>query len=263
MAGMAGMAGGESMHGSALAEPGLIRPDWPLPANLRAVQTTRVGGVSEGPWASLNLALHTGDDPEAVAQNRARLAAALALPRLPDWPQQVHGVVVAEAGRITAGTAADAVVGFAPGAVCAVQTADCLPVLFASGDGAALAAAHAGWRGLVSGVLEATVRAMRQPPGEISAWLGPAIGPAAFEVGSEVRAAFLAADAGADAGFVPGRAGRWHADLYWLARRRLARVGVTAVHGGGHCTFTEAESFFSYRREGVCGRMATLIWRLD
>nr|WP_296752172.1 peptidoglycan editing factor PgeF [Thioalkalivibrio sp.] len=246
-----------------MTELPLIIPDWPLPAGLRAVQTTRGGGVSRGPWDSLNLALHTGDDPEAVQENRERLARALGLARIPSWPRQVHGAVVVEASSTLAAVDADAVVGRTPGEVCSVQTADCLPMLFCSRDGAVVAAAHAGWRGLAGGVLEATLRTMARPPAEVMAWLGPAIGPAAFEVGPEVRAAFVSDDSATAAAFRAGAGDRWFADIYRLARLRLERAGVTDVHGGGRCTFRESETFFSYRRDGVCGRMATLIWRVS
>lgn len=240
----------------------LIVPDWPLPANLRAVQTTRAGGVSAGPWQSLNLALHTGDDPAAVHRNRSLLAAALDLPRLPVWPSQVHGAAVVDAAAMTGAVEADAVVARAPGQVCGVQTADCLPVLFATLDGGEIAAAHAGWRGLADGVLEATLDALGHPPAQVTAWLGPAIGPEAFEVGPEVRAGFVGPDAEAAGAFRPGTGDRWFADIYRLARLRLERAGLREIHGGGRCTHAEPATFFSYRRDGTCGRMATLIWRV-
>lgn len=233
----------------------MIHPEWPAPARVRAFMTTRHGGVSEGAWASLNLGDHVGDDPRHVAANRARLATHL--PALPHWLRQVHGVRVIAAG----GTAAEADAAFTtcPGRVCAVLTADCLPVLLCDRAGSVVAAAHAGWRGLADGVLEATVAAMAVAPGEIFAWLGAAIGPAAFEVGDEVRQAFVARHAVAQGAFV--RAGdKWRADLYALARVRLAAAGVAEVYGGGLCTHSDAENFFSYRRDGVTGRMASLIW---
>lgn len=243
--------------------PVVLTPDWPLPPNLCAVQTTRSGGVSTGPWNSLNLALHTGDDPDAVWRNRSLLGTAMGLPRAPVWPTQVHGVTVAEAATLTNAIKADAVVARAPGQICSVQTADCLPVLFASRDGYAVAAAHAGWRGLAGGVLEATLQALDYPVQEVTVWLGPAIGPEAFEVGPEVRAAFVADQSTAADAFRPGQGDRWFADIYQLARLRLQRAGVDAIHGGGSCTLTESETFFSYRRDGTCGRMATLIWRVE
>ncbi|MFC5301322.1 peptidoglycan editing factor PgeF [Azospira restricta] len=237
-------------------------PDWPLPPGVRALQTTRVGGVSGAPWAGFNLGDHVGDEPAAVAANRARLAAML--PAMPVWLAQVHGVDVARLDALPAGApapVADAAVARAAGRVCAVMTADCLPLLLCDRDGTVVAAAHAGWRGLCAGVIEATVAAMAVRPAALSAWLGPAIGPAAFEVGDEVRAAFVARDAAAADGFVRGDGGRWFADLYRLARQRLAALGVPAVHGGGECTWRQADRYFSYRRDGVTGRMATLIWR--
>lgn len=241
----------------------LLIPDWPLPPNVRAIQTTRAGGFSTGPWASLNLALHTGDDRATVDRNRARLARALDLPQLPAWPRQVHGAGVVQAASVVGNTEADAVIARTAGQVCSVQTADCLPVLFVSTDGQEIGATHAGWRGLASGVLEATLRAMDHPPEAITAWLGPAIGPEAFEVGPEVRNAFRDQDPAAAAAFRPGLADRWLADIYRLARQRLERAGVRAIHGGGRCTHRESGTFFSYRRDGICGRMATLIWRIS
>jgi YfiH family protein len=225
---------------------------------VRACTTTRAGGVSEGPWASLNLGDHVDDDPAAVAANRARLAGELALPREPQWLRQVHGT------RVRAPDAeadcADACFEDRPGRVCAVLTADCLPVLLCNAAGTRVAAAHAGWRGLVAGVLEQTAARFDDPPAQILAWLGPAIGPQAFEVGDEVRAAFVGADTAAAAHFVAKRPGHWLADLYGLARLRLARAGITQVSGGGFCTYREPERFYSYRRDGITGRMASLIW---
>ena len=235
-----------------------IRPRWPAAPRVRACTTTRVGGVSSGPWASLNLGDHVDDDPAAVAQNRARLADALGLPGAPQWLRQVHGTRVRRPAD--APDCADACFEDRPGRVCAVLTADCLPVLMCNAAGTRVAAAHAGWRGLHAGVLEQTVSAFGDPPTKILAWLGPAIGPQAFEVGDEVRAAFVADDAAAQAHFVANRPGHWLADLYGLARLRLARVRVTRVSGGGFCTYSQPERFYSYRRDGVTGRMASLIW---
>jgi len=235
-----------------------IRPDWPVPARVRAFATTRAGGFSRGDWAGLNLALHVGDDPEHVAANRARLREALALPAEPLWLSQVHGCSVADAGRDLAGCEADAAFADTPGRVCAVLTADCLPVLFADREGVAVAAAHAGWRGLAAGVLEATL-ARFDEPGRVIAWLGPAIGPLAFEVGEEVREAFLAADPAAAEAFVQ-HGERWRADLYRLARLRLEVAGIGGVYGGGRCTCSEPQHFYSYRRDGRTGRQASLIW---
>jgi YfiH family protein len=239
-----------------------LRPQWPAPAGVHAAFTLRHGGVSAGSFASLNLGTHVGDAPAAVAANRARVRAALALPAEPCWLEQVHGTHVVEAGD-RAGQApvtADASVSRVPGIVAAVQVADCLPVLLAARDGT-VAAAHAGWRGLVAGVLEATVARMGVPPRQTVAWLGPAISAAHFEVGAEVRSAFLAHDASAVAAFVPNARGRWQCDLTLLARQRLAQAGIEAVSGGSWCTYADPGQFFSFRRDGQCGRMAALIWR--
>ncbi|MGE0081259.1 MAG: peptidoglycan editing factor PgeF [Thiohalomonadaceae bacterium] len=237
-----------------------IFPDWPAPPQVRAAVTTRVGGVSVGPYASLNLGDHVGDDPAAVAENRARLVQALGLPSEPRWLKQVHGTCALDAAAAVGGCEADAGFAALPGVVCAVLTADCLPVLFCDRAGTRVAAAHAGWRGLAAGVLERTVDALGAAPADVLAWLGPAIGPQAFEVGEEVRTAFLSQDRGAGTAFRPHGEGRWLADLYALARRRLSRHGVDAVYGGGLCTFSDPARFFSYRRDGVTGRMASLIW---
>lgn len=235
----------------------VLLPDWPAPSRVRALVTTRAGGVSKGPYASMNPADHVGDDPAAVAENRARLRRLL--PAEPFWLEQVHGSAVCrwEAGGPRR---ADACVSRTPGAVCAVLTADCLPVLLTDQAGTVVAAAHAGWRGLCAGVLERTLAAMGTDPGRILAWLGPAIGPAAFQVGDEVRAAFLAVDCATHAAFRPDVPGKWRADLYALARLALGRAGVHAVYGGGFCTYADPARFFSYRRDGVTGRMASLIW---
>lgn len=233
-------------------------PDWPAPGNVHACVTTRAGGASTGPWQGLNLATHVGDDPAHVALNRAWLRARL--PADPLWLEQVHGTdcVVAESAR--AGCTADASVSFEPWQICAVLTADCLPVLFCTLDGQRVGAAHAGWRGLLAGVLENTVRAMQAPPDQIMAWFGPAIGAQAFEVGNEVRAAFLAHDTACAAAFV-AHGDKWLADIYALARLRLQDMGLLSVYGGGLCTVSDAERFYSYRRDGATGRMASLIWR--
>jgi polyphenol oxidase len=238
-----------------------LRPDWPAPAHVRALVTTREGGVSRDAYASLNLGAHVGDDPAAVAENRRRLVEAAALPAEPIWLSQVHGLGVAKlAADSKPGIEADAAMTDSPGVVCAVLTADCLPVLFCDRLGTRVATAHAGWRGLAGGILEASVEAMDTPPEDLHAWLGPAIGPAAFEVGDEVREAFVARHPAANTAFIPSPAGRWLADLYTLARLRLAACGVRSVHGGGECTFTDAQRFYSYRRDGDTGRMASLVW---
>ncbi|MGQ0384864.1 MAG: peptidoglycan editing factor PgeF [Gammaproteobacteria bacterium] len=236
-----------------------ILPDWPAPPQVRAVMTLRTGGTSAGAYSSWNLATHVGDDPGAVAANRHRLRAALALPGEPAWLTQAHGSAVARLpGPLPA--SADAAVAFVPGAVCAILVADCLPVFLASREGDRVGIAHAGWRGLAAGVVEAAVAALDIDPARLVAWLGPCIGPRAFEVGPEVREAFLAQDAAAAADFQPGRAGRFMADLPALARRRLAAGGVMEVFDSGLCTHADAARFYSYRRDGETGRMAALIW---
>ena len=238
-----------------------LQPEWPAPANVRTASTLRTGGVSAMPFDTLNLGDHVGDAPEAVQSNRQRLREALRLPDEPCWLNQVHGSRVIEAGKSAAPPEADACIARSTGQVCVVMTADCLPVLFCNREGDRVAAAHAGWRGLAGGVLESTVNSLGLPGSQLMAWLGPAIGPDAFEVGDEVRIAFTARDAAAAQAFRPGhRAGHWLADLYLLARQDLARLGVHAVYGGGLCTYSDESRFFSYRRDGKCGRMATLIW---
>ena len=240
---------------------GWIAPDWPAPAHVRVLSTLRGGGVSEGPYASLNLAGHVGDRPEAVAGNRLLLREAAHLPGEPLWLEQVHGVeVVRHAGAVGEPPRADAAVAFEPGRVCAVMTADCLPVVLTDRAGTRVGVAHAGWRGLVGGVLEATIAALEVPPASLHAWLGPAIGPAAFEVGTDVRDAYLAGVEGSAACFTPNDRGRYRADIYGLARLVLGAAGVESVRGGGWCTHEDAQRFFSYRRDGVTGRMATLAW---
>ena len=240
-----------------------LLPQWDAPATVRAACTLRTGGASAAPFESLNLGRHVGDELAAVAENRRRVAAALSLPREPLWLEQVHGTRVADADTETEPAAADAAVSRQRGRVLAIQVADCLPVLFASHDGAVVAAAHAGWRGLAAGVLEAAVAAMRVEPRHIVAWLGPAIGQAHFEVGEEVRAAFLAHDPRAADGFVRNTRGRWQCDLLQLAHRRLAALGLGEVSAANLCTYAASDRCFSYRRDGRTGRMAALIWRAE
>jgi hypothetical protein len=245
-----------------------IIPNWPAPARVRCLLTTRHGGVSQGAYARLNLGDHVGDDAQAVAENRARLAAQL--PASPKWLQQVHGTTVLDASALSDSVQvpeADALLARRAGEVCAVLTADCLPVLLCDKSATVVAAVHAGWRGLQAGVLEQTIAAMACPGDQIMAYLGPAIGPEAFKVGDEVRDAFIAANRDAATAFKAlssaenkGNAGKWLANIYLLARQRLALLGVDAVYGGDYCTVREAERFFSYRRDGVTGRMAALIW---
>lgn len=236
-----------------------IRPDWPAPGNVRALSTTRKGGVSSGAYASLNLGEHVGDEPKSVAVNRARLQGALGK-AVPRWLQQVHGVRVAVDVDISHAPADAAVTGH-HNVACTIMTADCLPLIFCDKAGSRVSAAHAGWRGLAAGVLEATVSAMDAAPHDLMAWMGPAIGPGAYEVGDEVRQAFVTPSLEAAKAFVPGKApGKWWCDLYQLVRQRLETAGVKHIYGGGFCTYTDRERFFSFRRDGECGRMATLIW---
>ncbi len=247
------MAGGPALF---------LTPDWPVPASVRALCTVRGGGVSLPPYKSLNLGQRVGDDPVALADNLRRVQAAATLPSTPEWLQQVHGHAVVNLDR-PGPREADAAYTLAAGRVCAIQTADCLPVLFAARDGSAVGAAHAGWRGLAAGVLEATLAALTQasaPGTEFLAWLGPAISPAHFEVGPDVREAFVEPDPDADIAFIENARGRWQCDLYTLARRALARVGIEDLYGGEHCTYAETQRFYSYRRDGQTGRMASLIW---
>ncbi|MFO1418012.1 MAG: peptidoglycan editing factor PgeF [Methylotetracoccus sp.] len=234
-----------------------IEPDWPAPNGVRAASTLRAGGVSNGPYASFNLGGHVGDDAASVDQNRRRLRQLLELPDEPRWLQQVHGTRAIDADD--ADRTADASVSTRPGVVCAVMTADCLPILLCSGDGQRIGAVHAGWRGLAGGVVASAVD--RLGTRELMAWLGPAIGPSAFEVGDEVRHAFTEQRPALAPAFRTSGNKRWHADIYALARALLAEAGVTACFGGDHCTVSDTGRFFSYRRDGVTGRMATLIWR--
>ena len=247
-----------------------LTPDWPAPKNVRALQTTRIGGFSAAPYDSLNLGDHVGDAPLVVRRNRMMLNTLL--PSEPVWLKQVHGVTVVDAARADCLPEADACISAHPGAVCVVMTADCLPVLLCDDQGTVVGAVHAGWRGLCDGVIEQAVQAMAVPPTSLMAWLGPAIGAQAFEVGDEVRAAFVAAQPQAAAAFVPsplraksgastpGENKKWLADIYQLARLRLNALGISRIYGGDFCTYTDHARFYSYRRDGVTGRIGTFIW---
>jgi purine-nucleoside/S-methyl-5'-thioadenosine phosphorylase / adenosine deaminase len=239
--------------------------DWPAPPGVRALSTLRgtagEAGASQLPYAHFNLGDHVGDDARAVAENRRHLKVAARLPAEPFWLRQVHGTAVMDLDRLDTQGTADAAVARGPGKVCAILTADCLPIVLTTESGDRVAAAHAGWRGLAAGVIEATVRVLGTAGGDLLAWLGPAIGPRHFEVGAEVREAFLKADPAAAAAFEPNARGRFMADLPQLARRRLENLGVSRIYGGGECTFAQAERYYSHRREGITGRQATLIWR--
>lgn len=237
-----------------------ILPEWSVPENIRAISTTRRGGVSTAPFQSLNLGAHVGDDARHVASNRAWLVKQGMLPAMPLWLEQVHGTkVLCLNGHQPVSLQADAVYTQQPNTVCAVMTADCLPVLFCSKDGKEVAAAHAGWRGLCNGVLEATIAAFNAPANEIFAWFGPAIGPTAFEVGPDVRDAFLAHNSTDNGAFRPAGE-KYYANIWHLARSRLLRSGVHHISGGSLCTYSQQDEFFSFRRDGVTGRMASLIW---
>jgi YfiH family protein len=241
-----------------------LQADWPAPAGVRTISTYRTGGTSSARFASLNLGDHVGDDPAAVAENRARLLREAELPAEPCWLTQVHGVAVRDldADLPYGGHGpADGAFTRQRGRICAILTADCLPVLLTADSGEVVGAAHAGWRGLAAGIIEATVEAMKVPPERLLAWLGPGIGPRYFEVGTEVRQAFLERDAGADEAFSPNARGRFMADLGLLARRRLGALGVRRIHGGGECTYAAPDRYFSHRRDGTTGRQATFIWR--
>jgi polyphenol oxidase len=238
-------------------KPEFIIPDWPAPANVKALQTTRAGGISTGSYASLNLGDHVKDNPLHVAHNRQSLSPFL--PTEPVWLQQVHGIRVIDASTSSCLETADASFSTRKEVVCVTMTADCLPVLLCDEAGTVVAAIHAGWRSLCDGVIEAAVEVMPGEASHLMAWLGPAIGPEAFEVGGEVRQQFILHDAQAEAAFRP-HGNKWLGDLYTIARQRLQSLGITRIYGGGRCTYTEPESFFSFRRDGDTGRMATFIW---
>ena len=237
-----------------------ITPDWSAPNTVKAYVTTRLGGCSPVPYDSFNLATHVGDDANLVEKNRALLAEQLQLPQAPQWLQQVHGVDAVAAEQVSQGYCADAIYTTKLDTVCVVMTADCLPVFFCNRQGTEVAVAHAGWRGLANGVLESTLSQLNAEPNDIMVWLGPAISQAAFEVGDEVRQAFIAKLPQAEQAFKPSRPQHWFADLYLLAQQRLQAQGTTQISGGQYCTYTDSKRFFSYRRDGETGRIASLIW---
>lgn len=238
-----------------------IQPNWPSPSNVKALQTTRSGGVSTGAFASLNMGLHVGDDPIAVAKNRQLLSPYL--PSEPVWVNQVHGVEVIDAATSSCLQNADASFTNKSNVVCVTMTADCLPLLLCDTKGTVVAAVHAGWRGLCDGVIEAAIAKMQVPPSEILVWLGPAIGPDAFEVGADVKAQFMTIDAQAELAFKP-HADKWLCNLYLIAKQRLNNLGVTQIYGASvneeFCTYNDKDRFFSFRRDNVTGRMASMIW---
>ena len=238
-----------------------LEPDWPVPPGVRVISTLRQGGISEGRYASLNLGDHVGDHADRVAENRKRLSDSGVLPAKPNWLQQVHGVAVADLDKPDLEQPADAAVTRQVGRVCAILTADCLPIMLAAVSGEVVAAAHAGWRGLAGGVIESTMKALRLPGEQVQAWLGPAIGVEHFEVGAEVREVFLVGNEAAEAAFRPNERDRFLADLALLAKLRLESLGVRRIFGGTECTYANPHRFFSHRRDGITGRQATLIWR--
>ena len=239
----------------------LIIPNWPAPANVKALQTTRVGGISHAPYNSLNLGSHVKDDPLHVAHNRQLLSQFL--PSEPVWLNQVHGVNVVDAAQTDCVQDADASFSTRKNVVCITMTADCLPILLCDNAGTLVASIHAGWRGLCDNVIEAAIAKLPVKPANLMAWLGPAIGPNAFEVGAEVRAQFIAQDGQAQAAFNP-HGDKFLCNIYQIATQRLNNCGINQIYGGGisadFCTHTQKEQFFSYRRDGITGRMATLIW---
>ena len=239
----------------------LLQASWTPVMGVRTASTTRVGGVSHGRFASLNLSLSTDDAPEAVASNRQALRVALGIEQPWNWLHQVHGATVVDAAVVNNDeTKADALVCRRPGIVCAITTADCLPVLLCDDHATVIGAAHAGWRGLAQGVVENTVQAMATPPERLRAWVGPCISGAHYEVGDEVRRALIAGHTARKCAFVATRPGHWLADLAAIARLQLHAAGIARVCGPEHCTYGDRRRFFSHRRDGPCGRMATLIW---
>jgi polyphenol oxidase len=246
-----------AMTNSTIFHKSFIVPDWPAPANVKAFQTTRQGGFSQGTYTSLNLGYLVKDKPLLVTQNRQMLSQYL--PSEPVWINQVHGIDVIDADATSCVPQADASFAKRKHTVCVTMTADCLPVLLCDSAGTAVAAIHAGWRSLCGGVIEATIEAMGIDGGKLLAWLGPAIGPDAFEVGEEVRQQFIAQDAQAESAFKTYD-DKWLGDLYTIARQRLGSKGVTQIYGGGLCTYTDQARFFSFRRDGDTGRMGTFIW---
>lgn len=239
-----------------------VKPNWPAPKHIHAGTTTRIDGVSTGCYASLNLGNHVGDDPKLVLQNRRLLREQLSLPNEPAWLNQTHSSIAVYIDDAFTAVEADASYTDQTNQVCAVMTADCLPVLVCNQDGTEVAAIHAGWGGLGRGVIEAAIKQLTSPPETLMAWLGPAIGPAVFEVGRDVYDLFVAHDPRAESGFTVKSTTpeKWLMDIYHLGRQRLNDCGIEAIYGGDYCTYSDSDRFFSYRRDGVTGRMASLIW---
>ncbi len=237
-----------------------IYPDWTVDKRVKALCTTRSGGVSQNAYSHLNLAQHVGDDSESVETNRSRLVQAVGLPEAPRWLDQKHGTQLINAGCASQTKEADGIYSRQGGEVCAVMTADCLPLLIADREGEFVAAVHAGWRGLLAGIVEEAVKKSRLPPERLEVWLGPAIGADFFEVGEEVYSGFSSRYPETEQAFIQRSQGKWNADIYLLARMALKRVGVDKSCGGCFCTFADSERFFSFRRDGITGRMASIIW---
>ncbi len=237
-----------------------VLPEWPARETIGALTTTRRGEHRPGPYGGFNLALHVGDDPEAVLANRGALVSRLGLPRSPCWLHQVHGARVIDAADAGADPEADGAWTSVPGVACAVLSADCLPILLCDRAGTRVAALHCGWRGIAKGVIAAGIAALARPPDGLLAWLGPAIGAGRYEVDEPVRDAFTASSGCLAEAFSPSRPGHWHLDLYRAAHLSLGTLGVRAVYGGGYCTHAEPDRFYSHRRDGTTGRMASLIW---
>lgn len=239
-----------------------LAADWPAPHQVEAYTTLRCGGYSRGDYDSFNIAMHVGDNPDHVVANRDLLKQELALPNDPLWLHQVHGTRVIEAGQCQ-DPRADGMVCFGPGKVCAVLTADCVPVFFCDRDATRVGIAHAGWRGLAAGIIEETITALQCCASELMVWLGPAIGPHAYQVGDEVREVFVANDDIYAPAFLPDGLGTWRADLYCIVHKLLVAAGVEDIHGGGCCTYTDSQRFYSFRRDNRTGRMASLIWLVE
>jgi len=238
----------------------MITPDWPAPDNIKAANTTRIGGVSLPPYDSFNLANHVGDSVESVASNRGSLTKLAPLPNEPLWLEQTHSTLVIDSHNWHSGIEADAIISHIDNHVCVVMTADCLPILLCNKQGDTVAAVHAGWRGLAAGIIEKTIHSFSCDPHDIMVWLGPAIGPSQFEVGVDVYHAFTQHDPQTKLAFQQSDPDHYLADIYRLARQRLNNLGISAIYGGDYCTVTDHQRFFSYRRDGVTGRMASLIW---
>lgn len=238
----------------------LIVPEWPAPSHVKALCSTRQAGFSPAPYDSLNLGDHVADDPSNVQRNRQQLYSLADLPEMPLWLNQTHSTRVIDSQDWHIGVEADAIISEHPRHVCSVLTADCLPLLVCDAQGSQVAAIHAGWRGLLNGIIERTVERFHAPKHDLLVWLGPAIGPSAFEVGQEVYQAFVSQQPSAADAFTASNNGRYYADIYQLARQRLQQCGVSNIFGGDYCTYDQADLFFSYRRDGVTGRMASVIW---